>query len=270
MNKSGLKILAVFSGFFLVAAASGAVFYFIIFNGRHQQPAGIKPAIKNEATKKETAVKSGLASPLQPAKNRAPLYNGESPHILNGDAELEASVGRDFLDKYKKILEKAAARLDRNPQSYDDWITVAYVKKLFKNYTGARDALEYAKVVFPEYPLAYFNLATLYGFYLREPALAEPNYVSSIQKNRTDVNQYIGFADFYRMVAKEPPKAEAVILDGLKYVPNDMNMVIYLASFYRDRGDKAQAIIWFKKALSLGAGGEQKQTIEEELGKLSQ
>lgn len=212
--------------------------------------------------KQQTVVTTG------PEKTTAglPPYKGEPITLLNADPKIAAAVGSVLLEKYQKNLEEVKGRLDEHPENYDDWIQVSYVKKLFNNYKGARDALEYAKIVNPKHPLAYFNLGVLYGYELREPVEAEKNYTSALTLNPLALDYYTGLASFYREVLKTPEKGEAVIKEALKKLPqNGANLFAAAGSYYRDERNFGKAIEYFEKALRLASNAGEKKIMEDEL-----
>lgn len=198
-----------------------------------------------------------------------PPYIGESIRELNPAPQVAASVGAVYVEKYQKNLVSIAARLEKNPRNYEEWLGVAYIKKLFSNYIGTRDAWEYAKVVSPDNPIAYFNLGELYGYELRDPVKAEENYKTALRLNPYHFDYYLGFSNFYTDVLKAPGKAEAVLLSAVDKIPHtEVYLFTEIGAFYRNQKDYAKAIEYFEKALVVAEAARDpaiKNAVETEL-----
>lgn len=179
-----------------------------------------------------------------------PPYTGESIRELNPTSQVVASVGAAYVEKYQKNLASIAARLERDPRNYDEWLGVAYIKKLFSNYIGTRDAWEYAKVVSPDNPIAYFNLGELYGYELKDSVKAEENYKTALHLNPYNFDYYVGLSNFYEDVLRVPEKAEAILLSALDKIPHtEVYLFTEIGAFYRDQKNYVKAIEYFEKAL---------------------
>lgn len=179
-----------------------------------------------------------------------PSYTGEPIRELNPSPQAAASVGVLYIEKYQKNLAEIAERLEKNPRNYDAWLGIAYIKKLFSNYIGTRDAWEYAKIVSPDSPTAYFNLGELYGYELKDPMKAEENYKSALRLNPYNFDYYRGLANFYEDVLKTPEKAETILLSALDKIPHtEVYLFAEIGAFYRDQKNYAKAIEYFEKAL---------------------
>lgn len=273
INKKAFFVVCIVAILLVVAAAA---FYFFDFRDRQ----GIKDATslpRGESVLpplKETAFsdqnKERNQAPYEkPAVSVLPPYGGEPIRQLNSDTKFIASVGAAFLEKYEKNLEEIASRLDKNPKNYDDWLAIAYIKKLFNNYIGARDAWEYAKIVNPENPIAFFNLGELYGYELKEPTKAEGNYKSALQLDPYHLDYYIGLANFYKDVLQDPQKAEVIFISALEKIPNtEPNLFTGIGAFYRDQKNFAKAVEYFEKALELTRDPAMQKNIQDEIDRL--
>ena len=233
----------------------GAVFYFLDFNGLEN---ALEVALETpDVTAISTSGEDGAPElKIQPPAGNAdvqgplPPYTGEPIRELNAAPQVAASVGAVYVEKYQKNLAAIAERLEKDPRNYDEWLGVAYIKKIFSNYTGTRDAWEYAKVVNPDNPIAYFNLGELYGYELKELTKAEENYKTALKLNPYHFDYYIGLANFYEDVFKSPEKAEAILLSALEKIPHsEVNLFTEIGAFYRDQKNYAKAVEYFEKAL---------------------
>ena len=211
---------------FLIIVAAGIIL--LIFNlSGNKNAAGNINNVNNEATGQindETAVLSENVA--------LPPYNGEPIYILGNDLAVINALPKEVVEKQKSYLQELEISLNENPNNFDGWIAAGLHKKFFNNYSGARDAWEYAKLVSPDSSLSYLNLANLYGYYLNNLKKAEENYLLAI--DRDPVNSY-----------------------GSYYA---------LANFYRDFGFKEKAINYYKQVLDFSPNDE---SVKVEIGRLS-
>ncbi|MDO8500084.1 MAG: hypothetical protein Q7S66_05545 [bacterium] len=258
----------VFLGIIIVFVITVAGFYFLYFQRGEKgpvvtvespAPAVTPPEEVPQAKTPPTPSALGVTKPL-------PAYQGEPLRQLNADPKFVASIGTAYLEKYQKNLAAIAERLEKDPRNYDDWLGVAYIKKIFNNYIGTRDAWEYAKVVNPDNPIAYFNLGELYGYELKEPAKAEENYVVARRLDPYHLDYYIGLANFYEDVPKDLKKAEETLLSALDKIPHtEPNLFATIGSFYRDQKDYSKALEFFGKALDAATDPGVKKNIQNEI-----
>ncbi|MFY9462533.1 MAG: tetratricopeptide repeat protein [Candidatus Sungiibacteriota bacterium] len=268
-----MKALHIKTGIiFLMVITAAAGFYFLDFRDRESAPeiatptqeSGLRPEGVGEDT--PSSVKTLPPSVGGGTAKSLPPYQGEPITKLNADPELVASIGTAYLEKYQKNLAAIAERLEKDSTNYDDWLGVAYIKKLFNNYAGTRDAWEYAKVVNPDNPIAYFNLGELYGYEFKEPAKAEENYKSALQLNPYHLDYYIGLANFYEDVPKDLKKAEETLLSALAKIPHtEPNLFAQIGAFYRDQKDYSKALEFFGKALDAATDPGVKKAIQNEI-----
>lgn len=162
--------------------------------------------------------------------------------------------GGNFVEKKKEDLKVLSAVLNANPigvSGVDDWIAVGVLKKFFYDYIGARDAWEYAGVLYPENALSFANLGNLYGFYLHDNIKAELNYKKSIANDPYQTSYYLGLADFYKsLYTEKKTETPKVLLEGMSVI-KDVNLVLSLATYYRDIGDKANAVKYYEEVLKM-------------------
>ncbi len=257
-----------------LAAVSVAAFYFLDYRSVKDEISGVTkdtaPGIE------DTAVDSGTLQPeprpaIPPSAKALMPYQGQPIRELNADPKFIASIGSALHEKYRKNLASLAERLEKDPLNHDDWLAVAYIKKLFSNYIGTRDAWEYAKIVKPDSAVPYFNLGGLYGYELKEPAKAEENYVSALRLDPYNLDYYVGLANFYADVLKNPTASEATLLSALDKVPHtEVNLFTQIGSFYSNHKNYAKAVEYFEKALdaATNTNPDVKKAVENELNYL--
>ena len=258
--------LAIIAIVFLVLA--GGAIYFLVFQGGKKGPAITveSPAPAVTSPEEGPQVKTPPPAFGPGAAKLLPTYQGEPIRELNADPKIVASIGTAYSEKHQKNLAAIADRLEKDPTNYDDWLAVAYIKKLFSNLPGAKDAWEYAKIVNQQNPIAYFNLGELYGYELKEPAKAEENYKSALRLNPYHFDYYIGLANFYEDVPKDLKKAEETLLSALDKIPHtEPNLFAQIGAFYRDQKDYSKALEFFGKALGATTDPGVKKAIQNEI-----
>jgi tetratricopeptide (TPR) repeat protein len=150
-----------------------------------------------------------------------PSYKGDSIDNIGTDPIIN-TVSAATIEKYKKELTTLKDSLVKEPNNFDEWVQVGMIKKIFNNYSGARDAWEYACIVAPKNSIAYFNLGGLYGSYLHEFEKAELNYLRAIENDSKLAYLYLGLADFYwTFDVSKRDKADDIIRKGLEALPGD-------------------------------------------------
>ena len=260
-----------YSAFIVIAflVLVGGVFYF----GSRKSAPEIVSRTTVDTTATSTGEETGKPEletipPEEDIKRLPPPYTGQPIREL-GNPDILASIGAAYVERYQKDLNSIANRIEKGSRDHVDWLTVAYIKKLFSNYIGTRDAWEYAKIVNPEDAVAYFNLGELYGYEFKEPAKAEENYLSALRLNPYHLDYYIGLANFYEDVPKDLKKAEGVLLSALDKIPHtEPNLFAQIGAFYRDQKNYTKAIEYFEKALnSAGAASDPgiKKAIQNEI-----
>jgi len=155
-----------------------------------------------------------------PAVLKLPAYKGDPIANIGSDPSISA-LPEQIVEREKEYLAEMSKLLGENPIDYNRWIGVGTSKKLFKNYQGAIDAWEYAKLLFPTHPLSYLNLADLYGYYLKDVQKAEENYFAAVLNDNVNANgSYYAVANFYRDFGFKD-KAIEYYTKLLEFMPND-------------------------------------------------
>lgn len=266
-NKSpGEKIALVFALIFVIGIAG--VFWLRL---------GFAPAAPGADTAVTPPSASSSPEALnvpQPGPSRRlppPPYGGEPVETLAADPEVLAKIPVETHEKSKRELAALAAALAADPRRGDDWKRVAFIKQFYHDYAGARDAYEYLTLIADADPLPYYNLGTLYGYYLKNQSEALKNFKAALALSPLDVSFRIGLADFYRDVAKDSAAAEQTLLEGLAKVPGDTNLRLALGSFYRASGNIAKSVEYYELALgSNDIGAAERASLEKEVERLKQ
>lgn len=264
-RRIGITVIALA----VLAILGGAVLWQVrrAGNGRTPPAAVLPPVTPPPGTppaKPPPSTGSGQAPPQS-----APAYTGAPAQELHADQEFLKQVPADTYDKSRKELALLAVSLAANPRDASGWMRVAYIKRFYGDYAGARDAYEYVNVIAEGDALPFYNLAGLYGYYLKEPAKAIPKYQAALQRDPMSPDYYIGFADFYREVMQDLPAAERVLERGLAKIPNETNFMISYAALSKAMGKTARAIEYYETVLASAAlGAPQRAAITAEVERL--
>lgn len=184
------------------------------------------------------------------------------------------SVSFSDSDKVKitaKISELSAI-LKKNNNSFDDWISLGLVRKTIGDYEGARQAWEYGSAIRTKNSLSFRNLGDLYHYYLKDYPKAEQNLKQSIKNDPSDIGTYRALVDLYTQSYTEKlSEVPTVLTAGLKANPEQYDLFIMMASYYKGAGDKANAKMYYEKALAVADKSgmtNMKQVITDEINKL--
>lgn len=198
--------------------------------------------------------------------NEIPQYTGRPLDEIRFGAGFSAP--ETAVEKRRGDLKVLSAVLNANPMGsggVDDWIAVGVTKKFFNDFEGARDAWEYAGVLYPNNALSFANLGNLYAFYLHDNIKAEANFKKAIADDPYQPGYYLSLADFYKNVdVAKKSEAPKVLLEGMRVI-KDVNLVLALATYYRDGGDKANALKYYEEVLKISPN---QAGIPEEIDRL--
>lgn len=118
--------------------------------------------------------------------------------------------------------------LEANPDDFNSWMDLGLLRKLIEDYEGAREAWEYGSIIRSKNTLSFLNLGVLYGYFLKDNARAELNYLKAIENNTADLQLYGQTYEFYRDVLGDNDKARQIIEIGVKNNPDNVDLKNFL------------------------------------------
>ncbi len=249
MFKLNIKIILIL--LIIIGVIFGAFFYY-----KKDSVNSLDQEIKNEYIKEDN---SKLTEEKKIEIKNTPISGSNIPKYT-GRPLNEVRFGKgfsapeDLIEKNKVDLNTLASLLSEKPVGdggVDDWIALGGIKKFFNDYEGARDAWEYAGVLYPNNSLSFVNLGNLYGFYLNNNSKAELNFKRGLFNDSYQSAYYMNLADFYKSVYTEKKtETPKVLLEGMSVI-KDVNLVLSLATYYRDIGDKANAVKYYEEVLKM-------------------
>jgi len=204
-----------------------------------------------------------------PPKNTFPLYKGEPVQTLNPNAEFLKQVPPDVFEKSKMELVELSSKLQKQPNSPSDWFRVAFIKHFYGDEIGTRDAYLYLIAIKPDDTISIYNLAVLYGYYLKDSKEAITYFERALKLDPNNESFYLGLADFYRDAEKNYVMVEKILLLGITVLPNSVNLMSALAQNYVLMSRFDLAIVSYEKLLTVGGiTPEYRESVMAELNRL--
>ena len=206
----------------LAVLAAGAIGWRLYQNAILQPPG---EASEDESTDVPAGESSASPSPAGAGIEGSGNYTVQvlpSPQVRSGldipplrrPLVFSAAFSAEARDIMKHKIEASITVLEKNPRDFDEWMNLAILRKTADDYEGAAQVWEFLTKTNPEQVGPYANLAALYTFELKNPALAEKNYTQAIQRGPKEVLIYRNAYDFYRYVQKDDQKARQILRDG--------------------------------------------------------
>jgi len=177
-----------------------------------------------------------------------------------------SNLSAELVQAYQAKFYQLKGVLQQNPDAFNDWLTLAILKKTVNDFEGARDIWLYGAKIRPQSSSPWASLGDLYANFLKEPDKAEEAYKKAIEIEPTDYTFYLALADLYRYnIPGKETLYEQTILDALQRFPENINLIAPLAGYFRQTKQTDKAILWYEKLVSLDPRNE---TAKEDLAEL--
>lgn len=129
-------------------------------------------------------------------------------------------------------LEKNIDAIKKNPNDIVSWIDLATQRKQLGDYEGAREALEYAKLLEPGNLVVWHNLGDLHHFYLKDYKKSEESWERTIALKPDYVLGYYGLYELYKYSMTEKSSEIPVILkQGIEKNPEETGLKAMLVEY---------------------------------------
>ncbi|MBI4118353.1 MAG: hypothetical protein HY455_02375 [Parcubacteria group bacterium] len=148
---------------------------------------------------------------------------------LDRSFAMPASMSTPAKVEMASKINALVTSLKQDPTLFNVWVDLGLFLKEIEDYEGALEAWEYASAIRPNNSLSFGNLGVLYGYYLKNPVMAEKNYLKAIENDPKLPYLYTQTADFYLEVMKAPEKARAILKKGVAEIPGETGLQTALA-----------------------------------------
>ena len=250
MKKETIITISIFALALVIAIAFGYIYL-------RKQPALIPEKTGNKPVSATTATSSN--NKPKPAQNgiigersrsELPPFPSDWDKISYGPGVIGFPL--DARKRYEDQFKVVVGRISHTPDMVDLWVDLGLIKKTFEDYSGARDAWEYAGRIRPKNATSFLNLGDLYWHFIPDFAKSELNYKKALENMPENLAIYKDLSDLYRFSYKEKASlADDILLEGLSKNPRSVDILIWLGDYYRDIGDKENAKKYFAKALDI-------------------
>jgi|SRR3989344_3630842 len=179
--------------------------------------------------------------------------SGEGAKIPSLDRVLKFNIV--VSPEAKNIIEEnifsLTISLKSNSNNSGNWVLLGNYYKMAGDYEGASESWEYAKTLSPNDFVLFNNLSDLYHYYIKDYARAEKNMLIMIELRPDSIYGYRSLYDLYTLSYKEKSdEAPKILLKGLTANPKSVDLMVLLAQYYRGIGDKANAFVYYDKAIA--------------------
>jgi len=152
-------------------------------------------------------------------KKIGPEENVSQPS-LEREINITANIPEETKTMAGEKIEELRANLKENDDLRSSWLDLASYYKLVGDYAGAEEVWKYMASKSDTDFVPYYNLATLYAYYLKDFSKAEEYFNKAIEKNPNYIATYAAFYDFYINYEK-PDLAKSVLERGLQANPGN-------------------------------------------------
>lgn len=178
-----------------------------------------------------------------------------------GSPSAEALIERpinfppDFTPEARELFNTNLAELKRqlaeDPKKASAWFDLAIYYRMIRDTEGAVAVWEHIIALYPTDGVAYHNLGEYYLHDEKDYPRSETYYLKSIELNPQLSANYSDLFDMYKDVYKTDTQAATDILKkGIANVPSpgSVDLKIMLARYLAQKGDRQQALVYYKDA----------------------
>lgn len=164
------------------------------------------------------------------------------------------------IDEYDKQLQD-----DDLHNDIDAYMGMAFNARVLGDNETAVAGYRAVLNINPRHPLALNNLTTSYKE-LKEYEKAEAVYLQLIGHHPDEVRTYRSLADIYRYsLTHKEQFIPAVMEEGLAANAGNPDLLSYLAVYYEEKGDFAQAVLYYERTV---AANPDNQAAQQKLTEL--
>jgi tetratricopeptide (TPR) repeat protein len=164
-----------------------------------------------------------------------PIPEIKLPPMPSLDTKVAAAsnVAPQVVALVEKQMTATVATLKKDSKRVDAWIDLGLQKQTLGDYTGARDAWEYAKALGPNTNIVpWNNLGFLYHHYMKDYVKSELNWKKVIELKPDYIQAYRGLFELYTYSYKEKASQIPVFLKaGIAKNPASTDLKQMLADY---------------------------------------
>ena len=135
-----------------------------------------------------------------------------------------SSVPQSVQESDQALVATAIQQLKIDPNREPYWLQLGGYRKNADDFIGAEQIYVYLATRWPSDPIAYNNLADLYGNYLHDYAKAVVNWNMLIKISPNNIGAYINLATLYRANMHDVGNAKATLERGLQANPSSPDL----------------------------------------------
>lgn len=117
-------------------------------------------------------------------------------------------------------IDEIIAILTKDQANVDAWFNLAIYRKMLNDYKGAEEIWIYLTKILKEPSYVFVNLGDLYGYYLRDSAKAEINFLRAVEVSPRWLVGYERVVDFYVTVLNDKAKAKSFLEASIVKYPD--------------------------------------------------
>lgn len=267
MSRQRIVLLAIVTVLFF--GAIGAFLFLRV--GKHENP---QTGAEGQASETRDIPQDGI----KPSEEASPTGNVQEEELqsqygkipdLDRPPVVKRDLSNEVLTQSTMDIANTITALKEDVSQFDLWLRLASLRKLIGDYSGSRDALEFANRLAPKNSVGYSMLANLYWSELKDYPKAEKNFFKVIENDPSDTSAYRNLSDLYRYnYTQKKDQADDILLEGLQKNPNHRDLISYLAAYYRDTGNTAEAKIYLEKLLAITNDAQMRAQIQSDLDRL--
>ena len=132
-------------------------------------------------------------------------------------------------------------KLEKEENSFGDWLSLAAQYKIIGDYESTRDIWEFLSISFTVSGTVLNNLGDLYHYDLKDFPKSEESFRKAIENDKSNIQSYIGLHELYKYSYKQETSLVIdILIEGIEDNPINIDLMITLANYYKERGNMSK------------------------------
>lgn len=183
---------------------------------------------------------------IQPPKSQQPTLESFFQFQVFNEKLTEKQI-----NELQTTFTATKEAIEKNPDDFDAWLSLAAVKKNLEDYEGAEKIWLWVNKVRPKNSISFASLGDLYANFLVDYKKAEEFYKIAITNSMKDAggndNYYRNLYEFYRYYLKNDELALLTLEEGIKNNPESSQLLVLAGDYYRV-SDIKKAVHYYERA----------------------